>query len=119
VGAVIIGFLRGERNHFLAATLSTAPSILRVLFLIFAIFMFSIDNFSIIIVLFALPPFITLIPVFIFKFREIGRALKMIVLPHREIFLFGFSFFILAVWVGLSHRFFSGYQRSWGCMQIL
>jgi O-antigen/teichoic acid export membrane protein len=28
----------------------------------------------------------------------------MITLPHREMFLFGFSFFILAVWVGLSQQ---------------
>jgi O-antigen/teichoic acid export membrane protein len=104
LGGVIIGYLRGSRNHLLAATVSTAPSLLRVLFLIFAIYMLGIENFSVIIVLFALPPFITLIPVIVLKFREITQSLKMITLPHREMFLFGFSFFILAIWVGLSQQ---------------
>lgn len=104
ISGVIVGYLRGARNHFLAATVSAAPSILRVIFIFFAIYLFGIDNFSFIIILFAIPVLFTLLPIIIIKFREIGQSITMISIPDREILLFGFSFFILAIWVGLSQQ---------------
>jgi O-antigen/teichoic acid export membrane protein len=104
LGGVMIGYLRGLRNHSLAATVSTAPSVLRLLFLFFALYLFGIDDFSIIIILFTLPLVFVLVPIIVIKFREISLSLQTVSLPGREMFLFGFSFFILSIWSGLSQQ---------------
>ena len=104
IGGVITGLLRGERNHSAAAAFSAAPSILRVVFIAFAVFFFQINDFFIVCLLFALPPLVALIPILVFKFRVIAVSLHTIVLPNRQILFFGFSFFILNVWVGISQQ---------------
>lgn len=104
LGGVITGLLRGVRNHSAAAAFSAAPSVLRVVFIIFAVYLFQINDFFIICLLFALPPLAALVPVAVFKFRVIVTYLHAIVLPSKKILLFGFSFFILNVWVGISQQ---------------
>ncbi len=98
----LTGYLRGIRDHTFAASLSAEPSILRVVFIGSAVYLFGIDNFYAIILLFAVPPLITLIPIFIFKFRELSLSLKSIVLPNSRMVTFGLSFFILNLWMGLT-----------------
>jgi O-antigen/teichoic acid export membrane protein len=102
IRGVLSGYLRGLRKHSYAATLSAEPSILRVLFIVFAIYLLGIDNFYALIIIFALPPVITLIPIIIFKFRQLILSLKSIVLPNSEMIIFGFSFLILSSWMGLA-----------------
>jgi O-antigen/teichoic acid export membrane protein len=102
IRGMITGYLRGIRNHVFAATFSAEPSIIRILFIVFGVYLVGIDNFYAIFILFALPPLITLIPVIIFKFQELRVSLKSILLPNREMAMFGFSFFILTVWLSLS-----------------
>jgi O-antigen/teichoic acid export membrane protein len=104
LNGVIIGYLRGSRNHSLAASVSAAPSILRLIFLFFALYLFGINDFSVIIILFTLPLLFVLIPIIMIKFREIRIALQTASLPTREMFMFGFSFFILSIWSGLSQQ---------------
>jgi O-antigen/teichoic acid export membrane protein len=104
LGGVITGLLRGVRNHSVAAAFSAAPSILRVVFIALAVYLFQINDFFIICLLFALPPLAALIPIFVFKFRVIVTSLSTITLPSKKILFFGFSFFILNLWVGISQQ---------------
>jgi O-antigen/teichoic acid export membrane protein len=104
IGGVITGMLRGERSHSLAASFSTAPSIVRLVFIIVAIYIFNISDFYQILIIFALPPLAALIPVLVYKRKAIQASLKMILIPDRNILLFGFSFFILNAWVTLSQN---------------
>jgi O-antigen/teichoic acid export membrane protein len=104
IRAVLLGYLRGIRNHSFAAIFNAEPSILRVIFIVVAIYLFAIDNFYVLFILFALPPLISLIPVILYKFRAIISSLKSIVIPNREIVLFGFSFFILNVYMGFTQQ---------------
>lgn len=104
LGGVITGILRGERSHYLAASFSAAPSIFRLIFIIAAIYMLGITDFYQILVLFALPPIVVLIPVLIYKRKAICASFQSISIPDREILLFGFSFFILSTWVSLSQN---------------
>ncbi len=83
LSGVIIGYLRGSRNHSLAATVSAAPSILRLVFLVFALSLFGIDDFSILIILFTLPLLFVLIPIIMIKFRDVRIALQTVMLPTR------------------------------------
>lgn len=104
LGAVITGILRGERSHFFAASFSAAPSILRLVFTIAAVYVFGITDFYQILLIFALPPLAVLIPVLIYKRKSICASFQSISIPDREILLFGFSFFILSTWVSLSQN---------------
>jgi O-antigen/teichoic acid export membrane protein len=102
LGGDITGLLRGVRNHSLAATYSAAPSILRLIFIFLAVYLFGLNNFFIILIIFALPPVLSLLSVVILKFNTIKNSVKSISIPNKEMFLFGFSFFILNAWVSLS-----------------
>lgn len=104
IRSIISGFLRGIRKHAYAATLSAEPSILRVLFIGIAVYLFGINNFYWIIILFALPPLLTIIPVIIMKFNELGISLKKIEIPNSQMMVFGLSFFILNLWLGVTQQ---------------
>jgi O-antigen/teichoic acid export membrane protein len=104
LGGIITGMLRGERSHSLAASFSAAPSILRLVFIIIAIYIFDIRDFYQILLIFALPPIVALIAVLIYKRKAIFASFQSITIPNREILLFGFSFFILNAWVSLSQH---------------
>jgi len=60
--------------------------------------------FYAIIILFALPPFLTLIPVIIIKFRDLSLSVKSVELPNSQIMNFGLSFFILNLWMGVTQQ---------------
>jgi O-antigen/teichoic acid export membrane protein len=104
LAGVITGILRGERSHSLAASFSSAPSILRLAFIIISVYIFGITNFELILLIFALPPLVALIPVIVYKREAIYESFHSILIPDREILLFGFSFFILNAWVSLSQN---------------
>jgi O-antigen/teichoic acid export membrane protein len=104
IGGNITGILRGVRNHTLAASFSTAPSILRVIFILIAIYLFGITNFNLILGIFALPAIIVLIPVIILKRKIISSYLHSVIIPTKGIMAFGFSFFILNAWLSFSQH---------------
>ena len=105
IGGNITGILRGVRNHSLAASFSTAPSILRVLFIIIAIYILGINDFYVILVIFALPSIIVLLPVIIIKRKTILSSFQSIFIPTKGMMVFGFSFFILNIWMSLIQNF--------------
>lgn len=104
LGGVITGMLRGQRSHSLSSAFSAAPSILRIVFIVAAVYLFGITDFYQILVIFALPPVVALIPVIIYKRKAIYESLHAITVPDRDILLFGFSFFILNAWVSLGQH---------------
>jgi len=104
IAGFIVGILRGGRDHSLAGSFSAAPSILRVVFIIIAIYIFNITNFYVIMFLFALPPIIILIPVLLYKRETIRDSFRSILIPNRNMLMFGFSFFIINAWVSLSQH---------------
>jgi O-antigen/teichoic acid export membrane protein len=104
IRAVLLGYLRGIRNHLFAAIFNAEPSILRVIFIVIALYLFAVYSFYVLFILFGLPPLVSLIPAVIYKFRAISSSLKSIVIPHKEIVIFGFSFFILNVYMGFTQQ---------------
>ncbi len=104
-GGNITGILRGARNHSLAAFFSTAPSILRILFIILVIYIMGINNFYVILGVFALPSIIVLIPVIIIKIKTLFSSFQSIFIPTKGMMVFGFSFFILNIWMSLIQNF--------------
>lgn len=104
IRGVLIGYLRGIRKHSIAAIFSADPAIFRVVFIVFAVYVFGIDNFYALVILFVLPLLITLVPVIIFKFRAISLSLKSTFIPNSKMIMFGFSFFILSLWMGLTQN---------------
>jgi O-antigen/teichoic acid export membrane protein len=104
LGAIITGILRGERSHFLAASFSTAPSILRLFFVIGIVYVFKITDFYLILLIFALPPLVALIAVLIYKRKAIFDSFRSISIPDRGILVFGFSFFIINTGISLSQN---------------
>jgi O-antigen/teichoic acid export membrane protein len=104
IGGDIIGILRGKRNHTLAASYSAAPSILRLFFIIFAVYIFGITDFNLMLIIFALPAIIVVIPVILIKRKTIIKSFQSFSLPTKEIMAFGFTFFILNAWLSLSQN---------------
>ncbi len=104
IGGDITGILRGVRNHSLAASFSMAPSILRVVFILFAIYIFGMTDFYLILGIFALPALIVLIPVIIIKRKTISSSLQSVFVPTKGMMVFGFSFFILNAWLSFSQH---------------
>jgi O-antigen/teichoic acid export membrane protein len=104
VMGIIIGYLRGIRDYSMAATVSAAPNILRVFFIFFAVYLFNIRDFSLVIIIFTIPFLVTLIPLVVFKFRDIHESIKTITIPSWDMFAFGLAFFLLNIWVGLSQQ---------------
>jgi len=102
IGADIIGILRGLRNHSLAASFSAAPSILRVIFIFIVIYFFGITDFSPLLIIFALPAIIVVIPVVIIKRKMIYSSIRSFSFPTKGMMVFGFSFFILNTWLSLT-----------------
>jgi O-antigen/teichoic acid export membrane protein len=104
ISGFFFGILRGKRDHTLAAAFSAAPSILRVVFIVLAIYVLGVSDFSFIVVIFALPAIVVLVPVIIIKRKTIESSLQKIVVPKKGIMVFGFSFFILSMWLPLSQH---------------
>jgi O-antigen/teichoic acid export membrane protein len=99
--SAIHGFLRGKRNYNQASTFSAAPSILRLIFISSAILIFGITDFNLLLILFALPAIIVILPVIFVKRKMILAALNSVCIPTRELTSFGFSFFLLSIWLSL------------------
>ncbi|KQC03729.1 MAG: hypothetical protein APR53_04645 [Methanoculleus sp. SDB] len=104
LGGFIMGLLRGRKSHSMAASVSVAPSVLRLLFIICAVYLFGIADFNTILWIFALPPLIVLLGIFTLKWRVIVASFRSVAVPRKEIFLFGFTAFIINAWMTLSQH---------------
>jgi O-antigen/teichoic acid export membrane protein len=99
--SAVYGILRGKRDYNLASTFSAAPSVLRLLFIIAAVIVFKITDFDLLLILFALPAIIVIFPVLVAKRKTIFTSLKSVNIPSAEMISFGFSFFLLSIWLSL------------------
>lgn len=97
----IMGLLRGKKNHSFAAAISAAPGLLRLILIFFAVAVFGIYDFDILFVIFAIPPLIVLLAAFIWKAKTIFGSIQTIQIPSRKIMVFGFSVYIIGIWITL------------------
>ncbi len=97
----IMGLLRGKKNHSFAAAISTAPGVLRLLFIFFAVSVLGIYDFDALYVIFAIPPLIILLAVLFRKAKTIIDSIHSIQIPSRKILVFGFSVYIIGIWITL------------------
>jgi O-antigen/teichoic acid export membrane protein len=98
----ILGVLRGLKRYSLAIIVSLAPSVLRLGFIIIAVYLLYISDFNLILIIFALPPLIILLLILIVKNRTILSSLQSISIPTKDILLFGFSVHMVNAWGSLS-----------------
>lgn len=99
--SAIYGILRGKREYNLSSNFSAAPTILRLIFIIAAVFVFGITDFNLLLIIFALPAIMVILPVIVMKRKTISAALTSVIIPSGEMISFGFSFFLLSIWLSL------------------
>ncbi|WFN35126.1 lipopolysaccharide biosynthesis protein [Methanogenium sp. S4BF] len=97
----IMGLLRGKKNHSIAAAISAAPGLLRLGLIFLAVSVLGITDFDIIFIIFAIPPLIVLLAVILRKAKTIINSIHSIQIPSRKILIFGFSVYIIGVWLTL------------------
>lgn len=97
----IMGLLRGKKNHSFAAAISAAPGLLRLGLILLAVSVLGITDFDIILIIFAIPPLIVLLAVIFRKAGTIIDSIHTIRMPSRKIMIFGFSVYIIGIWVTL------------------
>lgn len=97
----IMGLLRGRKNHSLAAAVSAAPGLVRLVLICIAIFILGIIDFYILFIIFAIPSFIVLLAVLLRKPKTIIRSMLSIHYPSRRMLIFGFSVYIIAIWISI------------------
>ncbi|MBO8183040.1 MAG: lipopolysaccharide biosynthesis protein [Archaeoglobus sp.] len=93
---VIIGLYRGLRRYSLASTLSLAPPVLRLFFILVVVYILSISKFWIILIVAALPTSIVLISVLMKGFKLMSSMFDSISFPSKNIFSFGFSVYLIS-----------------------
>lgn len=97
----IMGLLRGKKNHSVAAGISAAPGVVRIVLIFLAVSVLGIHNFDTLFILYAIPPFIVLLAVFFYKAKTIVGSIHSIQVPSRKILIFGFSVYIIGIWITL------------------
>lgn len=97
----IMGLLRGKKNHSVAAGISAAPGVVRIVLIFLAVSVLGIHNFDTLFILYAIPPFIVLLAVFFYKAKTIIGSIHSIQVPSRKILIFGFSVYIIGIWITL------------------
>lgn len=97
----IMGLLRGKKNHSVAAGISAAPGVVRIVLIFLAVSVLGIHNFDTLFILYAIPPFIVLLAVFFYKAKTIVGSIHSIQIPSRKILIFGFSVYIIGIWITL------------------
>jgi O-antigen/teichoic acid export membrane protein len=97
----IMGLLRGEKKHSLAAAISAAPGLLRLGLIVIAVSILSVSDFNTIFIIFTIPPLIVLLAAIFRKAKTIIGSLRSIRIPSRKILIFGFSVYVIGIWVTL------------------
>ncbi len=97
----IMGLLRGEKKHSLAAAISAAPGVLRLGLILIAVSVLMITDFDILFILFAIPPLIVLLFAIFRKAKTVIGSLHSIQIPSRKILVFGFSVYVIGIWITL------------------
>ncbi|HEU20244.1 MAG TPA: hypothetical protein ENO00_12865 [Deltaproteobacteria bacterium] len=101
VSVDIMGLVRGEKNHTFAVAITTAPGVLRLLLIFLVVSILGIMSFDVIFIFYALPPLLVLLMIAIWKGKEIIGAILPIQIPSRKILIFGFSVYVIGIWVTL------------------
>jgi len=90
-----MGFYRGLRKYSLPTQISMIPSILRLVFIAAAVYVFNIRDFFSIMLIFSTPSFVTLIYYLLKYYGTIRDSLRKINKPSKEMWAFGLSLFIV------------------------
>ena len=98
----IMGILRGYKKYSMISLLSTSPSVLRFFIIAVAVYIFSVNEFNQILLLFAVPVLIITLFVFAKEWRRLIGRLKQIIIPSKDMLLFGFSIFAVSIFVTLT-----------------
>jgi O-antigen/teichoic acid export membrane protein len=93
----VIGLLRGYKRYSITSLLLSSPSILRVVLLFVAVFIFGVSDFNDTIVIFAAPTLIVMAFVFVKEYAKISRRMKTMIVPSKEMVTFGMSVFLVSM----------------------
>jgi len=95
------GLFRGLRDYSMASFITTAPSVLRLIILIFAVYAASISGFGALFLIFALPPVIVLLAILAYKAGPIANLLKKSsAVPPKSMLQFGFYVYTVGIFCG-------------------
>jgi O-antigen/teichoic acid export membrane protein len=92
----ILGLLRGLKKYRLNNVLSTLPTILKLLFILVAVYFLHVTEFTILLLIFAIPTSIVLFFALIKEQKLIFSSLRPALLPSKNMFLFGVSIFSIS-----------------------
>lgn len=98
----IMGILRGYKKYSMTSLLSASPSVLRLFIIAAAVYILSVKDFNHILLLFAVPVLITTLFVFIKEWKRLAERLRETICPSKDILLFGFSIFVVSIFIGLT-----------------
>jgi len=96
------GLLRGLKKYTLTSAIVSLPSVIKLLLVIFTIYLFHITDFITILFIFASSSLIALIIIIIKYYNLFFSFLKSFNLPSKQIFFFGTSVFIVGIFGGLN-----------------
>ena len=96
------GLLRGLKKYTLTSAIASLPSVIKLLLVIFAIYLFHITDFITILFIFASSSLIALIIIIIRYHNLFFSFLNSFNLPSKQIFFFGTSVFIVSLFGGLN-----------------
>jgi O-antigen/teichoic acid export membrane protein len=97
----VMGLFRGLKEYSFSLYVSILPSVLRLLFVSLAIFVFNVKHFYLLLLIFATPSLVSLFIILAKKWRIIFSSLRTVVRPTKKMFIFGFSIFIISSFLGL------------------
>lgn len=98
----IMGLLRGLKKYDHSIIISSLPSLLRFLFVLIAVYLLDITDFTSIIIIFALPSMFALLFIFASHSKIIIQSVNSISMPSKKMYLFGTSLFIMGLFISLN-----------------
>ncbi|HED00851.1 MAG TPA: hypothetical protein ENN18_10825 [Proteobacteria bacterium] len=97
----LMGLAQGFRKYTTSIIISSLPPILRLLFVLIVVYILRITDFSLILLIFALPSLVTLIFILSKESPTISSNLRSIVPPSKSMLFWGFSIFLIGTFAGL------------------
>jgi O-antigen/teichoic acid export membrane protein len=95
----LMGILRGLQKYSLSSMLSTAPSVLRLFIIFFAVYVIGVKSFGEILFYFAIPVLIVLLFVLVKERESLLRRIYKIEVPAKEMLVFGLAVYVINVFV--------------------
>ena len=99
--ADITGLFRGLKSYAHTSIIASLPAVLKLFFILIAIYLLHITDFIAILAIFAVSSVIALLIVLIRYQKPVFSSLRSFNLPSRKIFFFGSSVFIVSLFGGL------------------